>query len=209
MYLIMKYRLILFFMILSLQVTAQNKRFYLPSDSCAQVSTRIGRESVLILMLKNSCENYSVIQEVKLINGMYERNGSYTEFYDDNFKNIKQTGYFSKGMETGKWKLYYKNGKLKEKGSCKAIEVINPRKERSKLWIVDVETMDTVKVDFSFAALDSLKKLKQFEYYPASQTFGNMLPIFYKLRNGIWFYYSEKGTLIKKEKYFNGTLISN
>jgi antitoxin component YwqK of YwqJK toxin-antitoxin module len=189
--------------------TAQNRVFFGQSDSCRQFSKEIGKDSILTMKVIVRCDTLSVIEQVKFEKGMYSRNGTYIEFYDTAFKTIKKSGYFLNGIETDDWKEYYTNGKLKYKGSCKIIKVTKSNSDPNRIWFIDVQKSDTTQLLFTLNVLDSIKKLVQFNYYPPFESKGYMLPEFYTLKNGKWFYYSEAGKLTKKEIYKVGALVSN
>lgn len=86
---------------------------------------------------------------------------------------------FINGQKIGNYLHYYENGKLKEKGSY---------------WIYqhgDTMIFNKSKVD---TVIDS---------------YGNMIAVSNgrDLKDGEWIYYSEKGVMIRKEKYVHGKLM--
>jgi len=203
----MKLPFVILFFALFIDASAQSRMFFGQSDSCRQFYQEIGKDSILTLKVIDRCKNLSEIEQVKSENGMFARNGMYTEFYDSAFKTIKKCGYFLNGSETGDWKEYYRNGKLKYKGSCKIVRVAKSNTNPDHIWFIDVQQSDTTQLLFWISTLDSISKLAQFNYYPQYERQGYMLPELYSLKHGVWLYYSEAGELIKREVFEMGTLV--
>lgn len=205
----MKFQVSILFLLLFTYSTAQNKVFFELPDSCKHFFKEVKKDSIFLMKVIDRCENLSVIQLVTFEKGMYSRNGVYHEFYDTAFKNLRKSGYFLNGIETGHWKEYYINGKLKYEGNCKIIKVTKLNSYPHTIWVIDMQKADTARILFNFKTLDSIKKLAQYHYYPPYESKGYLFPEFYSLRDGDWLYYSEAGALIKREVYKSGVLISN
>ena len=207
----MKLSFIILFLLVLNKTIAQNQVLFGISDSCRQYSEDIKQDSTLILKLINRCESYSVIQEVEFEKKAYSRNGAYTEYFDTVFSKPKRTGFFKKGIETGVWKEYYLNGHLKYQGTCKIFKLMKSLLDEHTYLMIDMENHnDTTKIHITnWGVIDSLKNLAKQLYFPPYENSGIMLPVYYSLKIGPWFYYSESGILIRKEIYNNGTLVKS
>ena len=206
----MKILISIFFQLLFSQLFAQNKVYFGKSDSCKSFFKQQEYDSTFLMKVINRCDNSSTSEQVKFEKGMYSRNGVYKEYYDTTFSLIKKTGSFLNGIETGKWKEYYLNGKLKYKGSCKIIKLVKLISDPNEIQFIYMQSPeDTIKLKFSWTVIDSLKKLVQFHYYPPYEMEGFVTPAYFSLKDGTWYYYSEYGKLLKKEFYEYGTLIKS
>jgi hypothetical protein len=77
--------------------------------------------------------------------------------------------------------------------------------------LIDMENQkDTTKIHITnWGVIDSLKNLAKQLCFPPYENSGIMLPVYYPLKIGSWFYYSESGILVRKEIYNDGTLVKS
>lgn len=191
-----------------LEVKAQSRGFVANDDSCKSYQVQ-NMDTVLAIKESNYCERRFAIGQVTFDGIGYSRNGSYQEFFDSSFNQVKKTGYFFKGVETGFWREYYANGNVKYEGSCKVILVILPKTDVGLVKISNLKSeTDTVTISYS-NALDFLTNLELFNNNPPFKVNVNYFPSFYSVKDGNWVYYSEDGMLIKRVHYSGGKVLNN
>jgi antitoxin component YwqK of YwqJK toxin-antitoxin module len=203
----MKFQICIYFLLLSSYSFAQSVVFFGKSDSCKIFSEENKKDTVFVIKEVNRCENRSTIQQVKFEKGRYSRNGFYSSFYDTSFSKQEKTGFFKNGIETGTWKEFFSNGQLKCQGTCKILKLVQSLADPKRILIIDTENPgDTLKIGMDFKLLRSIV---EYHYYPPFERKGIMLPAYYSAKVGTWLYFSEAGTLTKKETYKNGMLLKS
>jgi len=187
---------------------AQKQFFAGRSDSC-RLFWEQGHDTALLVREVNRCKGYSTIQQAERDTYGYSRNGSYAEFADTAFTTLKKTGSFKYGIETGVWKEYYPSGGLKYKGACKIVKLVYKNAYPDTVFIVNMENLrDTTILSLHNGGFKNINKLIRYSDEPPYDGGGISFPVYYSLKEGEWLYYSESGSLDKKEFYDNGTLIN-
>jgi hypothetical protein len=131
-------------------------------------------------------------------------NGPYTEYHSKSGGKVKRTGFYTgESKRTGKWVEYHLNGKkLSEGNYYPDFYYVQADSARKFILIMDGQDNERSRLPFSKENLDSLSKK-----YEESEISEMVFPSRVDVKDGVWKYWDENGTLLREEFWDKGLLI--